>query len=398
MKSIEVCQEFPNIYYPYLGTFVKQSVDALKKEGVDLIVVSPKPMVLPCKIFPYYNFAQLPEKEINNYEIYYPRYIYPVPKKYFYTFAGDMYSFFVCKYLENNVDIPDVIHAHFTYPDGYGLINLAKKWKIPLVISMQGTIERKVAFENKSVGKKIIKALEYASKILSVSHELKKRAIDLGIDEKKIVVVPNGVDIEYFYPRNKDDVRYRLQLPQNKKIILFVGALRPIKGVDYLITAAKNFVNEDHILIILGRDDGIKNNLIKKTVDLKISQYVKFVEPRPHEEMPLWISAADILVLPSLSEGRPNVILEAFASEVPVVATDVGGVPELVKDGSNGFLVEPYNYEQIHKRINYLLENESIREAMGKNGKKFIIENGLTWKMHAKKTIEVYNNITEHVL
>ena len=114
---------------------------------------------------------------------------------------------------------------------------------VPLVISALGTIERKVAYEGSYTSRQIIEAMNFADKVLSVSEDLKLHIVNLGINENKVHVVPNGVDTEKFKPAGKENARNLLNLPQDKNIVLFVGALRKIKGVDYLIEAAKNFVD-----------------------------------------------------------------------------------------------------------------------------------------------------------
>ena len=397
MRVMEVCQEFPNRYYPQLGTFIKQSIDSIAAQNVDITVVSPKPLVVPFSAFPYHNFSKLPRIEhTEKYDIHYPRYIYAVPKKYFYPITGISYAHFVSRYAIKNIKPnPDLIHAHFSYPDGFGMIGLAKKWNIPLVISALGTIERKVAYEGSYNSKQIIKAMNFADQVLSVSEDLKLHIVKLGINENKVIVVPNGVDTEKFRPMGKENARNLLNLPVDKNIVLFVGALRSIKGVDYLIEAAKNFVNMNTELYMVGRDDGLKKKLLKMAHELKITDLVKFIGPVNHEEIPLWVSASDILVLPSLSEGRPNVVLEALACEVPVVATDVGGIPELMINGETGYLVPAKNSLELSKKVNKLLEDENLREKMGKLGRKSIIRRGLTWEAHAKKTVSIYSKLLQ---
>ncbi len=395
MRVLETCQEFPNRYYPQLGTFIKQSIDSIADQNIDITVISPKPFVLPFSRFPYHNFYKLPHLEhTEKYDLHYPRYVYALPKKYFYPITGISYSHFVSRYAMKNIKPkPDIIHAHFSYPDGYGMIRLAKKWEVPLVISALGTIERKVAYEGSYTSKQIIEAMNFASNVLSVSEDLKLHIVNLGISENKVHVVPNGVDIEKFKSVGKEHARNLLNLPQNKNIVLFVGALRKIKGVDYLIEAAKNFVNPDTELYMVGRDDGLKKSLEKKARELKISNYIKYTGPVNHEEIPLWISASDILVLPSLSEGRPNVVLEALSCEVPVVATDVGGIPELMVNGDTGYLVPAKDPAALSDKINKLLNDESRRVKMGHFGRKSIIQRGLTWEAHAKKTVDIYSKL-----
>lgn len=395
MRVLEVCQEFPNRYYPQLGTFIKQSIDSIAAQNIEVTVISPKPFVLPFSRIPYHNFYKLPLVEhTEQYDLHYPRYIYAVPKKYFYSVTGSLYSHFVSRYATKSIKKkPDLIHAHFSYPDGYGMMELAKRWDIPLVISALGTIERKVAYEGTSTSKKIIEAMAFADKVLSVSEDLKLHIINLGISKDKVHVVPNGVDTDKFKSTGKEHSRNLLNLPQDKNIVLFVGALREIKGVDYLIEAAKNFVNDNTELYMVGRDDGLKKSLEKRAAELKISNYIKYTGPVNHEDIPLWISASDMLVLPSLSEGRPNVVLEALSCEVPVVATDVGGIPELMINGETGYLVPAKDPSGLSEKINILLENEGKREKMGQFGRKSILQRGLTWEAHGIKTAKIYSDI-----
>ncbi|MCK4819290.1 glycosyltransferase, partial [bacterium] len=272
MKVLEVCQEYPNKYYPQFGTFIKQSIDSIADENVALTVVSPKPMTLPFPIFPYHNFYRLPIREsTSRYEIHYPRYLYCVPKKYFYSCTGQSYSHFISNYVNKNIKSRyDLIHAHFSYPDGYGMIKLASKWKVPLVISALGTIERKVAFEGTKASRMIIESLNFADRILSVSDDLKTSMVNLGIDETKIQVVPNGVDTNRFKPTEKKNARIKLKLPAEKKIVLYIGSLREIKGVDYLVESASKFLDGSTILLLIGRDDGLKKKLVKIAKQLSI--------------------------------------------------------------------------------------------------------------------------------
>ncbi len=112
--------------------------------------------------------------------------------------------------------------------------------------------------------KKIIEAMNFADKILSVSEDLKLHITNLGIDERKVHVVPNGVDTAKFKSAGREHARKVLNLPQEKNIVLFIGALRKIKGVDYLIEAAKSFVDTNTDLYVVGRDDGLRKSLEKR--------------------------------------------------------------------------------------------------------------------------------------
>jgi glycosyltransferase involved in cell wall biosynthesis len=400
MNVLEVCQEFPNKFYPQLGTFVKQSVDAISNQGVSVTVVSPKPFTLPYDFFPYHNFYQLPAiaHEIK-YDVHHPRYIYFIPKKYLYSFSGMSYSLFTTHYAKKYIkNKPDLIHAHFSYPDGYGMINLSKEWNVPLVVSALGTIERKIAKEGTATSKLIVNTLKTADKILSVSDDLKMNIISLGIDEEKIHVVPNGVDVDSFKSIDQNYARRKLKLPCDKKFVLYVGSLRKIKGVDYLVESAIDFVSEDVILLLVGRDDGLKPRLVKRAKELQIDKYIMFIDQVKHEDIVFWMSCSDVLVLPSLSEGRPNVVLEALSCGLPVVATNVGGTPEILSDYENGILVESCNSKALARKVNEVLYNPKLRNKLIFNGRKNLIENGLTWEAHGKKTVDIYSSLLEEMV
>lgn len=395
MRVLHISQEYPTVYYPQMGTFIKQSIEALVSEGVDISLISPKPFTFPFIGIPYHNYYYLPKTETgNSYDIHYPRYCYLIPKKYLYPLTGSSYRYFVSKYCVSNLKSSyDLMHAHFSYPDGYGICELAKKRHIPLVISSLGTNERKIAFEDSLVSKRIIDVLQKADSILAVSEDLVHHILSLGVDESKVNLVPNGVDINIFRPTDRKKARRILNLDEDCNIVLYVGSLRQIKGVDYLIEASKQFLGTKTTLLLIGRDDGLKRKLQIRAKELGISNNIRFINQLHHEELPIWMSAADLLVLPSLSEGRPNVILEAFSCGIPVVASNVGGIPELVVDKKNGFLVEARDYSSLAEKVIQLLTNEELRLKMGSYARQSVIERDLTWKAHALQTKKIYANL-----
>lgn len=393
MRILEVCQDFPNKFYPYSGIFVKQAVDAIFKKGIEIEVVSPKAYVIPMKGFPFHEFSKLPKKEFKEYRIHYPRYIYPVPKRIIYSIAGSSYSFFVSRYIKKEITKPDLIHAHYPYPDGFGMMKMAKYWGVPLIIHVRGTVVRRI-IAWKGPRPKIIEAMTFADKILCTSQELKLRCVNLGIERYKIGVVPNGVDANKFRPMDKNKIRKRLNLPLDKRIILFVGYLWPIKGLNYLIDAIPGIVKKrpNSLFLFIGQGH-LKNKMIKKCRRYDVEKNVRFLGGKEHDEIPIWLNASDMLILPSLSEGRPNVVLEAMACGIPVIATRVGGTPELVENGFNGVLVEPKDSGGIKNGILTLLADECLRERMGRNGREKILRDRLTWEKYAEKTIEVYGRV-----
>ena len=161
-----------------------------------------------------------------------------------------------------------------------------------------------------------------------------------------------------------------------------------IKSVSYL----PNEIKKDLKVIIIG-DGKEKIYLEKLCRKLDLEDIFDFIGIINRDKIPYYYSIADIFVLPSLSEGRPVVIYEAMASECTIVASNVGGIPEQIKDGYNGFLVNSRDSNALSDKIRYLLENEKTMEEMKKNSRKRIINENWTWKGYSQKIIEVYNEL-----
>lgn len=200
---------------------------------------------------------------------------------------------------------------------------------------------------------------------------------DMKIEIEKIYsrhidVVPNGIDLEVFegLPR-KEAIRQRLRFNNNDKVILFVGTLRPVKGVKYLIQAMNVIAQKEPKTRLMLVGNGEERDYLRGLVkELKLERYVTFVGEVPNEKVPEYMVASDVFVLPSLSEGFPLTILEAMASGLPIVASKVGGLPEIVEDGQNGFLAEPRKPGQIAEKVLLLLKNEGLRQRMIVNNRK----------------------------
>jgi glycosyltransferase involved in cell wall biosynthesis len=189
---------------------------------------------------------------------------------------------------------------------------------------------------------------------------------------EKIVEIPNGVDIEKYNPKNDGSIiRKRLDI-ENKKIILFVGALdKPhfFKGVDVLLESFKRMSNSNFHLIIVG-DGDLKQTYIEKANKLEINSQVTFAGRVSDEDLPLYYAASDITVLPSTTMGEAFglVLVEAMATGKPVIASNLPGVRSVVDDGKNGFLVVPGDSEDLASKINRLLIDNELCSIFGASG------------------------------
>lgn len=280
----------------------------------------------------------------------------------------------------------DFIHAHFIYPQGYVAIKLGQKFNVPVVVTAHGHDIYEMPFRG-SDWKKIIKqTLEQATHITTVSQRNKNIMTQkLDISVEKISVVPNGYDPTKFKPMAKEKVREYLNLSKDKEIILNIGNIYPIKGHKYLIEAIRKIIEfKNNILCVVIGEGSLKRKLENRVKKLALESCVIFIGAKPYNEIPLWMNAADLFVLPSLNEGNPTVMFEALGVGLPFVGTRVGGIPEIIISEEYGLLCEPGNVDDLIEKILIALDKEWDREKIKKYGEQF------TWENIAKQTLEVY--------
>ncbi|MGP8321449.1 MAG: glycosyltransferase [Methanosarcinaceae archaeon] len=270
------------------------------------------------------------------------------PLGYFPFIFHSIYKLLFCNY--------DVIHAH--YVPHSALIPAAMKWikKKPLIITFHGTDARIFPWKNRINRMLTMFVVNRSDRIIARSEEMKSVLEKLGCPGKKIVVISAGVDTRLFHPIDKNKARADIGLPVDKHIVLYVGRLHEMKGVNDIYACAERM---SEILFVMVGDGAIKTD---------VGNCI-FAGAKKYDEIPVWMSAADILVLPSYSEGLPNVVMEALSCGTPAIVTDVGGCPEVVSDGETGFVVPVGDVEALMDKIEYLLDNEDLRERMGKLGR-----------------------------
>jgi len=243
--------------------------------------------------------------------------------------------------------------------------------------------------------KKIFRFVVHRSKaFLVVSRKQIKNfemVMERNLIEEKVDIVFNGFDSELFKPMDRKEARSKLSLPPDKKIILNVANLVPVKGHKYLIEAIQKIVKvRDDVLVLIVGDGPLRRDLETQVKKLNLESYVKLVGAKPHHEIPLWMNAADLLVLPSLSEGNPTVMFEALGVGLPFVGTAVGGVPEIITSEDYGLLCPPKDPECLAEKILIALDKEWDREKIRKYAEQF------TWDRIAKKTLEVYSMVIKN--
>ena len=296
----------------------------------------------------------------------------------------------------------DIVHAHAGNPPApIAAYWYAKKKKKPFVVTYHGdgqwdwggVIRRaSVYFYSKYLLDKI---LSYADVIISPSEYYIDESRVLGKYRDKIVVIPNGINVnEFDVGYSKEECREKLGLSIDSRIILFVGTLSPHKGPDILIKAMSKIVKEvpDAKLVFVGYG-GMRAELEMLSKKLGVKKNVKFAGFVEESMKPLYYRAADVFCLPSVMKHEifGIVNLEAMACGVTIVASKIGGVPDVVKDGENGLLVLPKDSDALADAIIYLLENEDVRKTMGANGQKKVED--YSWERIAEATEKVYYSL-----
>jgi len=301
----------------------------------------------------------------------------------------------------------DVYEAHAV--SGYGALKALKKQGIkkPFIHTIHGVLADEYEQTRKSgyatfrsrianyfmhrLSKLEEKTAKNATLIVTISkHSLEKIQKYYSVDTAKVRIVPNGVDTEKFKPI-EDVTAFKRQFGLgNEPCVLFVGSLIPRKGLPFLVEAAKKIVKEygETKFVIVG-EGPLKNQLQSYLETANLSSNFTFLGNVKESMLPAVYNCTEVFALPSIQEGQGIVLLEAQASAKPVVAFDVGGVNEAVRNGETGLLVKRGSSEELADALLKLLSDKVLREKMGANGRRFVTEN-FTWDICAQKMLKVY--------
>ncbi|MBI4489910.1 MAG: glycosyltransferase [Deltaproteobacteria bacterium] len=279
----------------------------------------------------------------------------------------------------------DLVHCHWTI---CGLVGyLATRGRCPLVLSVRGSDIH--LLEGRWMGRLNRWIYRRMDALIAVSQDIAAKLEKAGVQKDKIRVVYNGVG-RRFSPRDRQEARQELGLPAAAFILLFVGLLVPVKGVEVLLEALEHLGDPQLYCALVG--GGPLEAELKAQVQARgLEVQVLFAGPRPSAQIPVWMNAADALVLPSYSEGRPNVVLEAQACALPVIATRVGGTPELIRDGENGLLVDSGDPAQLARAIATLKQDRDRRRRLGQAGR--LSAEGCTWEASALQVRAIYDQL-----
>ena len=298
----------------------------------------------------------------------------------------------------------DLAHAHYNMPYAdYSALLYKQKRGVPLVVTYHadapetgGSFLRNQlqSFYNRHL---LLRVLEEADIIITTSKSYIEDSRHLKKYREKIRVIANGINLEEFQSTlSRGECRDRLGLPHHKVIILFFGNLVPYKGPEVLLKAFSE-VRKDHpeVLLFYAGRGSLKDGLQSLARELELEDEVVFAGYVDDQDKAICYRAADIFCLPSVNraEAFGIVNLEAMASGLPIVASRLGGIPDLVREGENGILFEPGEVDELAQVLGYMIDNPEERWKMGRAGKKMAED--YSWAKIAQKTEEVYQELLE---
>ena len=339
MKVLFVSNLYPNSLEPSRGVFNSYQIRNLAKR-CEVRVVAPIPW------FPIQGRhtpkGQLPACEtLDGIEVHHPRHFY-LPK-----IARQFNTWFFAKGVAGTLrkirrEFPfDVIFTNWTHPDACAVAQLAQELQLPFVASVSGS-DAHIYLTFRIRAGQILRMFAAAQAVTTRSQDLKNMLIAYGVTPQKIHVVYNGVDPQRFQSQPRPAARQQLGWDQQEHVLLYVGRLSPEKGADDLLRGlahARQYYGNTSRLVVVG--DGPQRAVLERLArQLGLADRVSWAGWKKPTEISVYFSAADLLCLPSQNEGVANVVLEAFSCGLPVVATAVGGIPEIMTKDT-GVLAAP---------------------------------------------------------
>lgn len=388
MKVIIITNLYPNNLEPSRATYNKYQFRELSKH-CELKIIAPIAWTDRVKFW-LRSREKIPASRVSDgIEVSHPTYFFP--PRFFRSSYGICYFlsiFFVFRRLNKRFSA-DVVFVTWAFPDGYAAALLARISKKPFVLKVHGSDIHSI---HGQLRKKLTAwVLCQSSKVFSVSKDLTKQVRSMGVPEKNVLTLYNGVDEDIFSSKEKKVVLTQLGLEGNVKRLLFVGNLKTVKGADFLadIISYTAKTHPDVHLYIIGQgvlERKIKEQFAEKNIENKVS----FLGVQPHGQIALWMNAVDLLIVPSRNEGVPNVMLEAMSCGLPVVAARIGGVPEILCDGITGILCDEAQPSQLSNAVIRSLNRDWDTAAIEKLAKQY------SWSNNINSILRQLNKIRSH--
>jgi teichuronic acid biosynthesis glycosyltransferase TuaC len=273
---------------------------------------------------------------------------------------------------------PDILQAEYI-PHSSLIPALIRKRNVPLVLKFHGDDGRIFPFKNSlcmSLTRTMVRKSDY---ILTASEDIRSIIISLGAVPEKISALHSGVDTTFFCPMPRESVRKKLGVQGDATVFLFVGRLHAWKGINEIIAVANRCPDATFVFVGPGTIPSHSENCM-------------FVGSVPPESVRDWYNAADCLLLPTYTDAVPTSVMEAFASGIPAITTDIGGCPEIVENGRNGLLIPVRDADSLFKAVCWMREHPEDRMRMGKNARETVV-NRYDHRIQTERLIRIHRGL-----
>lgn len=376
LRVLSIGTLYPNDSAPNFGVFVERQMEAVARRGdVDLVMVNPAglppwPLSLHAR---YRAIGKLPPVETRKgVQVLRPRFRLLPGLGGRFNAAGVAHAVLPLARRLHGQQPFDVVDAQFFYPDGPAALRIARALGLPFSVKARGA-DIHLWGKRPDTGPQVREVGCAATGLLAVSQGLADDMAALGMPAERITLHRTGLDRARFRPLDRADCRARLDLPLEGPLLATVGALIPRKGQAIAIDALVQIPGARLALAGTGPDEAI---LRARAEARGLADRVLFLGPVPNDEVPALLSAADVFVLPTASEGLANAWVEALACGTPVVTTDIPGAGELITAPQHGRLV-PRDADAIASAVRDLLANPPAREAVASGAE------GYSWEENA---------------
>jgi glycosyltransferase involved in cell wall biosynthesis len=279
---------------------------------------------------------------------------------------------------------PDLIFSCFIYPDGYAALKIGKELSVPVVVQSIGSDINRIgdpvsAFHTRTV-------LRQADSLVTVSEDLRRNAIAMGASPNRARSIINGCDLSVFHVRDRLDAREKLGIDSSAQAVVYIGRMDVRKGLRELVEAAAALRPERPDLHVYLVGEGPDRPIIEGAIAAhNAAHYIHSLPGCAFGDVAIWMAAADLVTLPSYMEGCPNSVLEALACGRPVVATNVGGIPEIMNDQC-GRLVPPRDPAALANALAQILDETWNATAIS-------AQRSRSWENVADELLEIFESL-----
>ena len=382
MRVLVLAKDFPSDGDPSAGIFVLRQVKALEALGHEPLVVRVVPHA-PALTAKWRAYRRIPDRDT----------IEGVPVRTIRAIVPP--RMLAMEYLPLQVDSAltrlaaehraDVVHAHFILPCGL----LVARGRLPSVLTAHGSDAYDWAWRRPGLERAARRAVRACDAVAATSEFVAAHVRALA--DRDVAVAYNGADEGVFAPSDRDAARWLLRIDPDRFVVAFTGRATVAKGVYDLIEATARLQAVRPLLMLSGcdpQDAALSDAIARAGVEARA------LGTLAQRDVATVLAASDAFCLPSHNEGLPAAVCEAMLAGRPVVATPVGGIPEIVREGESGFLVTPGNIDLLAQRLSDLARHPQRAQAMGQRAYAFARER-LTWSVNARRYDELYRRVRD---